>query len=88
MNWALLEGTPNEFSADGVLALGGFFKAATQAGIYLLPWPASCINSKVSGGGYSGKASRIKGPIRTNATDWFDATRNYIQNVGAIVRKA
>ncbi|KAK9413187.1 putative Beta-galactosidase [Seiridium unicorne] len=84
-NWALLEGTPNEFSADRVLALEGFLKAATQAGIYLLAWPAPCINSKVSGGGYSGWAFRIKDPSRKNATDWLDATRSYIQSVGAII---
>ncbi|KAK7727316.1 hypothetical protein SLS63_007135 [Diaporthe eres] len=87
-NWALLEGTPGEFRADGVFALEQFFDAATEAGIYLLARPGPYINSEVSGGGYPGWTSRIKGPVRTNATDWLDATRNYIKNIGAIISKA
>lgn len=87
-NWALLEGTPGEFRADGVFALEQFFDAATEAGIYLLARPGPYINSEVSGGGYPGWTSRIKGPVRTNATDWLDATRNYIKNMGAIISKA
>lgn len=88
VNWALLEGTPGEFRADGVFALEQFFDAATEAGIYLLARPGPYINSEVSGGGYPGWTSRIKGPVRTNATDWYDATRNYINNIGAIISKA
>ncbi|KAJ0108291.1 hypothetical protein J7T55_005268 [Diaporthe amygdali] len=87
-NWALLEGTPGVFRADGVFALEQFFDAATEAGIYLLARPGPYINSEVSGGGYPGWTSRIKGPVRTNATDWLDATRNYINNIGAIISKA
>lgn len=88
VNWGLIEGTPGEFRADGVFALEGFFDAATQAGIYLLARPGPYINSEVSGGGYPGWTSRLKGPIRSNATDWLDATRNYINNIGAIIGKA
>lgn len=87
-NWALLEGKPGEFRADGVFALEQFFDAATEAGIYLLARPGPYINSEVSGGGYPGWTSRIKGPVRSNATDWLDATRNYINNMGAIISKA
>jgi len=36
VHWALLEGKPGEFSADGVFALEPFFDAASKAGIYLL----------------------------------------------------
>jgi beta-galactosidase len=88
VNWALLEGKPGEFRADGVFALEQFFDAATEAGIYLLARPGPYINSEVSGGGFPGWTSRIKGPVRTNATDWLDATRNYINNIGAIISKA
>lgn len=88
INWALLEGTPGQFRADGVFALEQFFDAATEAGIYLLARPGPYINSEVSGGGYPGWISRIKGPVRTNATDWIDATRTYINNIGAIISKA
>jgi beta-galactosidase GanA len=36
VDWALLEGDPGTFKADGVFDLDPFFEAATQAGIYLL----------------------------------------------------
>ena len=36
VNWALLEGDPGTFRAEGVFDLDPFFEAATQAGIYLL----------------------------------------------------
>jgi beta-galactosidase GanA len=36
VDWALLEGYPGTFKADGVFDLNPFFEAATQAGIYLL----------------------------------------------------
>ena len=87
-NWALHEGLKGEFRADGVFALEKFFDAATEAGIYLLARPGPYINSEVAGGGFPGWASRIKGPVRTNATDWMNATKNYIHEMGAIISKA
>lgn len=36
VHWALLEGKPGEFNANGVFALEPFFDAASKAGIYLL----------------------------------------------------
>lgn len=36
VDWALLEGSPGEFSAEGVFAWEPFFDAAKEAGIYLL----------------------------------------------------
>ncbi|KAI0434018.1 glycoside hydrolase superfamily [Xylaria sp. FL1042] len=88
VNWALLEPSSGDFQAEGVFSLQEFFDAASQAGIYLLARPGPYINSEVSGGGYPGWVSRIKGPIRTNATDWLDATRNYIQRIGSIINRA
>lgn len=35
-NWALLEGKPGDFSAEGVFSYEQFFEAATKAGIYLI----------------------------------------------------
>lgn len=47
-DWALLEGKPGDFSAEGVFALEPFFEAASQAGIYLLarPGPVSAFPDK------------------------------------------
>jgi len=36
VDWALLEGNPGTFTAEGVFDFDPFFEAATQAGIYLL----------------------------------------------------
>lgn len=49
--WALLEGEPGVFRADGIFDLEPFFKAATDAGIYLLARPGPYINAEVTGGG-------------------------------------
>jgi beta-galactosidase GanA len=36
VDWALLEGKPGTFSAEGIFDLEPFFDAAKEAGIYLL----------------------------------------------------
>ena len=36
IDWALLEGKPGAFEAEGVFALEPFFEAAQAAGIYLI----------------------------------------------------
>jgi beta-galactosidase GanA len=36
VDWALLEGKPGTFRAEGIFALEPFFEAAQEAGIYLL----------------------------------------------------
>ncbi|KAK1239242.1 hypothetical protein MKX08_006303 [Trichoderma sp. CBMAI-0020] len=88
VDWALLEGKPGHFRADGIFDLEPFFEAATQAGIYLLARPGPYINAEASGGGFPGWLSRVKGILRTNATDYLDATDNYAVNVARIIAKA
>jgi beta-galactosidase GanA len=39
VHWALLEGEPGVFRADGVFAFEPFFDAAKEAGIYLIARP-------------------------------------------------
>jgi beta-galactosidase GanA len=39
VHWALLEGDPGTYSAEGVFAWEPFFEAASKAGIYLLARP-------------------------------------------------
>lgn len=48
IHWALLEGEPGVYRADGVFAFEPFFEAAKQAGIYLIarPGPVSSSNIK------------------------------------------
>ena len=47
VDWALLEGKPGTFLAEGVFALEPFFEAASKAGIYLLARPGPYINALV-----------------------------------------
>ncbi|KAJ9380822.1 CAZyme family GH35 [Paecilomyces variotii] len=88
VDWALLEGKPGEYRADGIFALEPFFEAASEAGIYLLARPGPYINAEASGGGFPGWLQRINGTLRTSAKDYLDATDNYMKNVGATIAKA
>ncbi|GAW27353.1 putative glycoside hydrolase family 35 protein [Rosellinia necatrix] len=88
VNWALLEGSPGHFSADGVFAYEPFFDAAAEAGIYLFARPGPYINAEVSGGGYPGWLQRNPGTLRTNETAYMEATENYVANIGKIVAAA
>jgi len=48
VHWALLEGEPGVFRADGVFAFDPFFAAAKEAGIYLIarPGPVRAVSSE------------------------------------------
>ncbi|KAI4592309.1 hypothetical protein KJ359_011368 [Pestalotiopsis sp. 9143b] len=88
VDWALLEGKPGEYSAEGVFALEPLFEAASKAGIYLLARPGPYINAEVSGGGFPGWMQRVDGFLRTNATDYLAATENYLTSVLQTISKA
>lgn len=45
-HWALLEGEPGVYRADGVFDFETFFKAAAEAGIYLIARPGPVRVSK------------------------------------------
>jgi beta-galactosidase GanA len=80
VDWALLEGKPGHFRADGIFDLQPFFDAATEAGIYLLARPGPYINAEVSGGGFPGWLQRIKGILRTDAPDYLNATDKLVES--------
>ncbi|KAK4904102.1 hypothetical protein LTR49_026381 [Elasticomyces elasticus] len=88
VDWALLEGNPGHFTAEGVFAFEPFFEAATEAGIYLLARPGPYVNAEISGGGFPGWLARNPAILRTNESAYVDATRNYVSKIGAIVAKA
>lgn len=50
VNWALVEGAPGNFTAEGVFAYEPFFEAASQAGVYLIAvrWNKHCENNSIS----------------------------------------
>ncbi|EKG19540.1 Glycoside hydrolase family 35 [Macrophomina phaseolina MS6] len=88
VDWALLEGTPGEFTAEGVFAWEPFFDAAQEAGIYLLARPGPYINAEVSGGGFPGWLQRVNGTLRTDDPGYINATDNYARSIGEIIAKA
>lgn len=77
VDWALLEGTPGTYRADGVFALEPFFEAAKEAGIYLLARPGPYINAEASGGGFPGWLQRVSGILRTTAPSYLKSTDKY-----------
>lgn len=87
-HWALHEGKPGNFSAEGVFGYEEFFAAAAEAGIYLIARPGPYINAEVSGGGFPGWLQRVPGTLRTKDKTYLDATENYMANMGAIIAKA
>ncbi|KAL3426018.1 glycosyl hydrolase family 35, partial [Phlyctema vagabunda] len=88
IDWALVEGEPGVYRADGIFAFEPFFEAAKEAGIYLIARPGPYINAEVSGGGFPGWLQRVKGQLRTDASDYLAATDNYASHIGATIAKA
>ncbi|KAI1264071.1 putative beta-galactosidase [Xylariaceae sp. FL1019] len=88
VDWALLEGAPGQFSAEGVFAWEPFFEAAAEAGVYLIARPGPYINAEVSGGGFPGWLSREPAILRTNETGYLDATKNYVAHMGKLIAGA
>lgn len=88
VDWALLEGKPGEFKADGVFDLKPFFDAAQKAGLYLIARPGPYINAEASGGGFPGWLQRVRGALRTAAPDFLNATDNYMANICKIIADA
>lgn len=86
VDWALLEGHQGEFRAEGIFDLEPFFKAASEAGLYLLARPGPYINAEVSGGGFPGWIQRTAEGLRTPA--YVKYTSNYVQNIAQIIAKA
>lgn len=76
-DWALLEGKPGDYRAEGIFALEPFFEAAKEAGIYLLARPGPYVNAESSGGGFPGWLQRVNGTLRTADKGFLDATDKY-----------
>ncbi|KAL1303466.1 hypothetical protein AAFC00_006849 [Neodothiora populina] len=86
--WALLEGKPGEFTAEGIFDFEPFFAAAKEAGIYLLARPGPYINAEVSGGGFPGWLMRVPALTRTRDPLYLNATANYAYHMNSIIAKA
>jgi beta-galactosidase GanA len=80
VDWALLEGNPGHYSAEGMFDLQPFLEAANaakEAGIYLLARPGPYINAEVSGGGFPGWLQRVNGTLRTSNAAYLESTDKY-----------
>ncbi|KAJ5808245.1 hypothetical protein N7474_009514 [Penicillium riverlandense] len=88
VDWALVEGTPGQYRADGIFALQPFFDAAMQAGIYLTARPGPFINAEVSGGGFPGWVARIPGKLREDDPSYLESITNYLSHVATDIAKA
>ncbi|KAI0886184.1 glycoside hydrolase family 35 protein [Annulohypoxylon maeteangense] len=86
--WGLVEGTPGQVRFDGVFALDEFFKAAAEAGIYLIARPGPYINAETALGGFPGWTARIKAPLRGDDPEFVDATEIYAATVGKLIADA
>jgi len=78
IDWAVLEGKPGDYSAEGVFALEPFFDAAKQAGIYLIARPGPYINAEASGGGFPGWLQRLNATLRTKEPGYLNATDTWV----------
>ncbi|KAJ5682629.1 Glycoside hydrolase family 35 [Penicillium macrosclerotiorum] len=87
VDWALLEGKPGHYTAEGIFDLEKFFDAAKEAGIYLLARPGPYINAEVSGGGFPGWLQRVNATLRTSEEAYLKSTDNYVANVAATIAK-
>jgi beta-galactosidase GanA len=74
VDWAVLEGKPGDYSANGALVLEPFFDAAKQAGLYLIARPGPYINAEASGGGFPGWLQRLGGTLRSSDAAYLNAT--------------
>ena len=88
VDWALLEGNPGHFTAEGIFGWEKFFEAAAEVGIYLIARPGPYVNAELSGGGFPGWLQRNPALLRTNQSAYLDATDLYTSSIGAIIAKA
>ncbi|PCG90900.1 Glycoside hydrolase, family 35 [Penicillium occitanis (nom. inval.)] len=88
IDWALLEGNPGHVVTDGIWDLEEFFKASSEAGIYLIARPGPYINAEVSAGGIPGWVLRNNATIRSLDPQYLETTKNYVITISKIIDKA
>lgn len=88
IDWALMEGEKDQFRDHGIFALEPVFEAAQKAGLYVLARPGPYINAEVSGGGFPGWMTKVRGALRTSNPNFFNSTDYYTSKIGAIIADA
>ncbi|KAF2199152.1 hypothetical protein GQ43DRAFT_433640 [Delitschia confertaspora ATCC 74209] len=87
-NWALQEGSRGRIVTSGIWNLDEFFRAASEAGIYLLARPGPYINAEVAAGGLPGWILRNKGLLRSTDLEYLNSTNLYMETMGKIIAAA
>ncbi|KAL7621478.1 hypothetical protein AAE478_008801 [Parahypoxylon ruwenzoriense] len=86
--WGLVEGTQGQVRFDGIFALDEFFRAAAEAGIYIIARPGPYINAETALGGFPGWTARIKAPLRGDDPEFVNATELYAATIGKLIADA
>lgn len=87
-DWGLLEGKQGQVITDGVFGLDELFRAAKEAGIYLLARPGPYVNAELAAGGLPGWVLRLKAVVRSTDPEYLNATQNYVSTIGKIIADA
>lgn len=87
-DWGLLEGDPGNVVTEGIWSLETFFRAATQAGIYLIARPGPYINAETTAGGIPGWVLRSNFTIRSDEYGYLNMTRHYMSTIAHAIEKA
>ena len=81
-HWGLLNPAPGVVDFNSFRALQPLFDAALTAGVWIVLRPGPYINAETTAGGIAHwVTSQTEGALRTNATDFHDTWRDYIQGI-------
>ncbi|KAF2429679.1 glycoside hydrolase family 35 protein [Tothia fuscella] len=86
--WGLHEGKQGRIIDEGIWSLDKFFRAASEAGIYLIARPGPYINAETAAGGFPGWTLRLKSVLRSNSPEFLDATELYAAKIGKAIANA
>jgi hypothetical protein len=86
--WGLIEGKQGRIVNEGIWSLDEFFRAASEAGVYLIARPGPYINAETAAGGFPGWLLKKGSVLRSNDTDFLDATSGYVAKVGEAIANA
>ncbi|PLW22907.1 hypothetical protein PCASD_12028 [Puccinia coronata f. sp. avenae] len=77
VHWGLVNPINGTTDWTGFKSLQPFFDAARSAGLFVIVRPGPYINAETTAGGIPGWVTTLSCPLRTNATDFDRAWRQY-----------
>jgi beta-galactosidase GanA len=86
VHWGLVNPSNGVIDFEGFRALDLAFKAARDAGLWVVLRPGPYINAETSAGGIAHwVTSEVAGHLRTNETNFYESWQDYIRAVIAEV---